>query len=118
MAAKQTDQLLDIRAGGERKDFLWLMEQLLPPSDKIKGCELVFPDTVFFEKGKPKVLIKSDKDLCLTSVRAPTKLSKENLQKEFPTLFRERRRDTVGIFRQKYGNEISHLEKHIPQFVK
>ena len=52
------------------------------------------------------------------ATKKETKLSKENLQKEFPTLFRERRRDTIGIFRQKYGNEIGHLEKHVPQFVK
>jgi hypothetical protein len=45
--------------------FLWLMEHLLPLNDKFKGCELIFPDTVFFSRGKPIQVIKSDRDFCL-----------------------------------------------------
>lgn len=44
------------------------MEHLLPPSEKesaVKGCELIFPDTVFFNQGKAKMIIKMDKDYCL-----------------------------------------------------
>jgi hypothetical protein len=33
---------------GMPRDFFWLMSHLLPCNDKIKGCELIFPDTVFF----------------------------------------------------------------------
>jgi len=37
------------------------MEHLLSFSEKILGCELIFPDTVFFKDGKPSFIIKSDK---------------------------------------------------------
>jgi len=49
------------------------MENLLPVNDKFKGCELIFPDTVFFSKGKPSILIRSDKDFCLTAVKGSSK---------------------------------------------
>ena len=53
------------QVGGFERNFLWLLEHLLPPNDMIKGCELIFPDTVFFEKGKAKVIIRMDKEFCL-----------------------------------------------------
>ena len=41
--------------GGRDKDFLWLLRNLIPnpenPKEKmIKGCQIIFPDTVFFLK--------------------------------------------------------------------
>lgn len=33
--------------GLDRK-FAWFIEHLLASNDKIKGCELIFPDTVLF----------------------------------------------------------------------
>lgn len=52
------------------------MEHLLPPNPtKFKGCELIFPDTAFFEDGICKVIIKNDSDFCLTGVKNPAKLS-------------------------------------------
>ena len=48
MTKKDTDKLFEARIQGVKKDFLWLMEHLLPYNEKIKGCELIFPDTVFF----------------------------------------------------------------------
>jgi len=45
------------------------MENLLPLNDKFQGCELIFPDTVFFKKGVATMLIRCDKDYCLTSVK-------------------------------------------------
>lgn len=38
---------------GEQQTFFWLMKHLLPYTDKIKGCECLFMDTVFFENGEP-----------------------------------------------------------------
>jgi len=78
------------------------MEHLLPYSDKIKGCELLFPDTVFYVNGKPKILIKSDKEQCLVSTKSANKLLKESLQKELTNIFRARKKDNVGIFGVKY----------------
>jgi len=37
------------RYGGEVRDFSWLIEHLLSFSERIKGCELIFPDTVLFK---------------------------------------------------------------------
>jgi len=36
----------------KQRSFNWLLEHLLPAMpDKFKGCELVFPDTIIFNKG-------------------------------------------------------------------
>ena len=46
--------------------FFWLMEKLIPPNPaKFKGCELIFPDTAFFENGLCKSIMKNDEDYCL-----------------------------------------------------
>ena len=33
---------------GIERDFQWLLYHLLPINDKIKGCELIIPDTALF----------------------------------------------------------------------
>ena len=38
---------------GKKLMFAQLIEFMLPPNDKVKGCQLLFPDTVFFANGKP-----------------------------------------------------------------
>ena len=48
---------------------MWLIEHLLPSNDKIRGCEVVFPDTAFFVAGKAKMIVKNDRELCLMAVR-------------------------------------------------
>lgn len=53
--------------------FNWLIENLLPINDKFRGCELVFPDTVLFLKGKPTHYVNCDKYWCLQSVRSQNK---------------------------------------------
>jgi hypothetical protein len=40
----------------------------------VRGCHIKFPDTVFFEKGKPQVIIKSDKEDFLTFTTNPSRL--------------------------------------------
>ncbi len=45
------------------------MEHLLPINDKFKGCALIFPDTVLFKAGKPSMLIRCDKEWCLTAIK-------------------------------------------------
>ena len=52
--------LSDLLFEGISRDFEWLMRSLLPATEKLKGCELILPDTVFFKKGKPTIIIKSD----------------------------------------------------------
>ena len=58
------------RFDSDKKDFVWLMEKLLSNSDRILGCELIFPDTVFFKEGKPSFIIKMDREFCLICIRA------------------------------------------------
>jgi hypothetical protein len=39
-----------------------MIEYLLPPSLDLEGCELLFPETVFFGDDKPIFIAKTDKD--------------------------------------------------------
>ena len=47
-----------------------------------------------------------DKDYCLLGVKKATKLTKDDIIKEFGTVVRERKRDEEGIFSRMYGPEI------------
>ena len=79
------------------------MEHLLPPNPaKFKGCELVFPDTAFFEQGVCKFLVKNDEDHCLVMVKNPTKLSLNAIYSTFQSVIRDRRNDQNGVFSQIY----------------
>jgi hypothetical protein len=82
------------------------MEHLIPPSENIKGCECIFADTVFYENGEAKVIIKMDKDYCLTYTKNPVKLISRNISKEFYQTVRERKRHYLGVFQMKYGANI------------
>lgn len=94
--------------GGFEKSFFWLMEHLLPPSQQeniLKGCELIFPDTAFYQNGKARLVVKMDKDYCLTGIKKAVKLAKDEIYKDFSTVVRERKKDNLGIFYEKYGAE-------------
>lgn len=85
------------------------MEHMLPPAaqeNSIKGCQLVFPDTAFYQQGKAKIIIKMDKEFCLIGVKKASKLTKEEIYKEFSNIVRDRRRDDDGIFVSMYGPDI------------
>lgn len=88
MGLKKSHQIIETdlkfrHVGGFQKGFAWLMEHLLPPSDLIKGCELIFPDTAFFSQGKAKLIVKMDKEFCLVGIRNPVKLSLQKIRKDF-----------------------------------
>ncbi len=88
---------------GIPRDFFWLMMSLLPTNDKVKGCELIFPDTAFFKKGKPVIVIRSDtKDYCLQGIRHPKKLSLQSIYKDFQNVVRRRKKDFQGPFNKLY----------------
>lgn len=95
------------------RDFQWLMNHLLPINDKIRGCELIFPDTVLFMRGKPKVIIRNDKEFCLMAVRQMSKLNLQSIYKEFSNVVRERKKDFAGPFHKIYGNSFSPLKSEI-----
>jgi hypothetical protein len=75
------------------------MEHLIPQhTDKYKGCELIFLETCFFKAGKPKVVIKTDKEFCMIAVRNPEKLKLTSVKHEFAAIMRDRHKDTNGVF--------------------
>jgi hypothetical protein len=86
------------------RDFQWLMHHLLPINEKIRGCELIFPDTVLFQRGKPKVIIRNDKEYCLMAVRQMSKLNLQSIYKDFSNVVRDRKKDFAGPFLKMYGN--------------
>lgn len=86
------------------------MQHLLPINDKIRGCELIFPDTVLFQRGKPKVIIRNDKEFCLMAVRQMSKLNLQSIYKEFSNVVRERKKDFVGPFQKIYGYNFQHVK--------
>lgn len=52
----------------EEIQFRDLIEKLFANSDKIKGAQILFPDTVFFDEGKPLFIARIDKDGCLYKI--------------------------------------------------
>ncbi|CAI2362026.1 unnamed protein product [Moneuplotes crassus] len=75
----------------EYKNFLWMAEHLLSPHDRIHGCELLIPETYFFVKGRPKMMIKSDRNNFLTCIKVPEKLELTEIRKDLPQFCRNRR---------------------------
>jgi|LauGreDrversion4_2_1035121.scaffolds.fasta_scaffold436532_1 hypothetical protein len=99
--------LSDLPLEGIPRDFEWLIRSLLAGSDKVKGCELILPDTVFFKKGKPTIIIKSDtRDYCLVGITHPKKLSLQSIYKDFQNVVRRRKKDNVGPFGKIYQSSI------------
>lgn len=91
------------------------MRSLMPESDKVKGCELIFPDTVFFKKGKPVIIIKSDpRDYCLQGVTHPKKLSLQSIYKDFQNVVRRRKKDNTGPFGKIYQSLMRHRQSRTP----
>jgi hypothetical protein len=100
-----SDDLHGMLYEGIARDFAWLMQSLLATSDKVKGCELIFPDTAFFRKGKPVIVIRSDpRDFCLMGVTQTKKLSLQSIYKDFQNVVRRRRKDNLGPFNRLYFN--------------
>lgn len=50
-----------------------------PKEKKLSGCEVFFPDTVFYEKGVPKFIAMNDKDFCLAKWN-----ENEDVKKQIP----------------------------------
>lgn len=84
VAEEDKTEINEMLYEGISRDFYWFMNQLISQNDKVRGCELVFPDTVFFKNGKPVLVVKSDlRDFCLMGIRHPKKLSLASLYKDF-----------------------------------
>jgi len=43
-----------------------MMERLISPCPRIKGCQVPIPETAFYtEKGRPEYIMRTDKEDCL-----------------------------------------------------
>jgi len=67
----------------ERKNYVWLLDQLCSPTEKIRGCHVNVCETVGFENGKPVHIIKMDKDNCVYKITSPVKLNLRQIMKDF-----------------------------------
>ena len=81
------------------KDYHWLLTHLCG-TDKVKGCEMVYPDTAFFVKGKPKGIVRMDKEWCLVLVKGGNRVNLQNIYKEFSNVVRERKKEWMGPFQK------------------
>jgi len=61
-------------------EFQQLIEWLFANSDKIKGAQILFPDTVFFEEGKPSFIARVDKEGCLFKITQASKLALQEIR--------------------------------------
>lgn len=73
-------------------DFSWLVQHLLSPNPRIRGCHIRIPDTVFLRDGKLVLRVKSDNNNFLICYRNPKRLKKTEIRSQFPTITRERRK--------------------------
>ena len=100
---------------GFSRDFHWFIQHLLPINEKIRGCECIFPDTVLFSKGKPKVIIKMDREFCLQAIKQMSKLNLQSIYKDFSNIVRERKKDFAGPFHKLYGTAFTGLARLMKQ---
>lgn len=57
-----------VQMEGRRQSFRWLVERMFSPVADILGCQVTFPETVFFQEGKPKFIVRTDKNGCIYPV--------------------------------------------------
>jgi len=61
--------------------FVKLIEYLLPTSFDLDGCEIKFPDSVFFgDDGKPVFIAKTDKDGKMVQITQSSKLGLSDIR--------------------------------------
>jgi hypothetical protein len=78
---------------GEDRRFCWFLEHLLPINEKIRGCSIIFPDSVIFSKGKPKFIAKNDREGCLMVIKQASKLNLGDIRRTFSQVVRDRRKE-------------------------
>ena len=80
----------------EQRSFQWLLEHLIPATERVLGCELWVPDTAIFEHGKPKLVVKTDpSNGCLGRYKKNPTLM--DLRKIFAVVSRERKKEPPMI---------------------
>lgn len=51
--------------------FHWLVEHLLSPNPKVRGCHIKIPDLVFLKDGKVVLRVKTDNSGFLVNLKNP-----------------------------------------------
>ena len=65
---------------------------MLPPTERVLGCEMWIPDTAIFDFGKPKLVVKTDpSNGCLVKYKKMPTLM--DLRKLFAVVSRERKKE-------------------------
>ena len=77
--------------------FVQIVEWLFANNDKIKGAQILFPDTVFFDEGKPSFIARVDKDGCLFKITQSSKIALQEIRQKFSQIVRDRRKE-AGLF--------------------
>jgi hypothetical protein len=57
-----------------------MIEWLFASSEKIKGAQILFPDTVFFEDGKPSFIARVDKEGCMQKISQASKITLQEIR--------------------------------------
>lgn len=88
-----------------------LVQELMPdPTNTnermIKGCQVLVPETVFFNEGRIEFMTASDKENCL-AYDVKTKLVNQDVLKKLKELVYERRKDTQFFGKQKSRDSLS-----------
>ena len=89
-----------------QRSFQWLISCLVSNNERVKGCELIFQDTVFFKNGEVHSLVKMDKEFCLIAQRNKKKLYLQAVLKHIQDAFAKNKKDNKGVFILKYGNNV------------
>ncbi len=67
------------------------------------GCEILFPDTVFYTAGKPKKIVKTDPvNFCLESDSQLGSLVQSEIYENIQSTVMQRFRDEKGLFQKKF----------------
>lgn len=90
------------------KDFHWVVEHLLSTHDRIHGCEIKIPETYFFVKGRPKIMVRTDRNGFLTAMNSSEKLELTEIRKDLPIFVRNRKPNQPSIDpNTAYGRSVS-----------
>jgi hypothetical protein len=85
------------------------MENMLPPSDSILGCQICIPDQVLIEKGKALRVLKTERDGCITEVNR-NKTHLMDVLRFFMQVAIDKKRAVLAEMNEKAMNEVSEIQ--------
>lgn len=90
----------------------WLMENLLPPSDSILGCQISIPDQVLIDKGKALRVIKTENNGCIAEV-SRNKTHLMDVLRYFLSVSIDRKRAVQADQNDRNQNEVSQSQHEV-----